>query len=484
MITATGSHVVSDQADVSPGDSSVCPGDATENSRGQKLGKCDVMITYHHTDENLLERIAASLSDRGFSVCHSCHGTIDPQNGKAILDTKVFMFIVSQASLSHTPCKDEAALAYIAGKPVIPIGVQSYKDLEPHLDSAMKMLLAKLNWSFFVTEEDWDRHLPEMTDSISDLVDAMDVTETSFTDESEFDVKYNSMTETKQRLVISLRRTHSVPQADLLTGTFEGVDFWDAHFSGEESVSREIFVDNFLLDFDVQLMELAAEVQHPSHELEDTERHEALQEWIEQLLCDLFGEGEMVDRATYDNVCYTKLSRPNNQAESTSDIFYNRVKDFVIGKRAMLKVFNMESSVRLLAIQNLGRYQSPEIVAGLIDLLEDPDPNIRTVATLALGRCESSNIIISKLLVMISDPDRLVRQATCISLGHLRAAEAVPVLVGVWRNEDISDVRDAAFAALERMQGDEAKIAIEMTRKLEKEVERLRRDTSSGTHCH
>jgi len=125
----------------------------------------------------------------------------------------------------------------------------------------------------------------------------------------------------------------------------------------------------------------------------------------------------------------------------------------------------------------LGLYQTPEIVAGLIELLNDNDPNIRTVATLALGRCNSSSditSIVGHLLTMVSDSDRLVRQAACISLGHLRAGDAVKTLVDIWRNEPISDVRNAALKALERMEGEDAKIAIKMTRKLDEGVKRLK----------
>lgn len=78
--------------------------------------------------------------------------------------------VVSQASLTHATCKDEAALAYISCKAIIPLGVESYQSLEPFLDPAMRMLLAKLNWTFFIEENDWDRRLEEMTNSVNDVL--------------------------------------------------------------------------------------------------------------------------------------------------------------------------------------------------------------------------------------------------------------------------------------------------------------------------
>ena len=223
----------------------------------------------------------------------------------------------------------------------------------------------------------------------------------------------------------------------------------------------------------------------PSPEEEEKSQETLVEDWMRQLLTkDLFGKAETIERKTYDAICVTRHHHQRDSLgenrPSTNDNFYRRVKEFGMGKLAMLNVFNMDSSVRLVAIQNLGQYQTPEIVAGLVELLKDIDPNIRTVATLALGRCKCSpevitlHRIVAHLLKRISDQDRLVRQAACISLGHIRAGEAVKSLVQVWRNEPISDVRDAAFAALERMEGEDAKVAIEMTKRLEEEVAGLR----------
>lgn len=231
---------------------------------------------------------------------------------------------------------------------------------------------------------------------------------------------------------------------------------------------------------------LSEEIPEEAEEEEERSPQKIVEDWLRQLLTkDLFGQAETIERNTYDAICVTlhrhqRDSARENPPSNNNDNFYRRVKEFGMGKLAMVNVFNMDSSVRLVAIQNLGQYQTPEIVAGLVELLNDQDPNIRTVATLALGRCKSSpevitrHKIVSHLLKRISDADRLVRQAACISLGHIRAGEAVKTLIQVWRNEPISNVRDAAFAALGRMEGEDAKVAIDMTKKLEEEVRSLR----------
>lgn len=509
--------------------------------------KSDVMISYHPSDIRLVNRMIPHLTVNGFSVWQV---DVDPnlaqdvgKRGKAVIDCKVFLMVVSQASLNHAPCKDEAALAYISCKPIIPLGVESYQSMEPLLDAGMRMLLAKLNWTFFIEESDWDRRLEEMTTSVGDVMappavfdpglegrDLFD-SETgeyerdlSLTEENEFQVEYQSLAESKQKLLVSLRRNHSVQQSDLLQGTFQGLDFWDIHFSERDSVRTSELVNAFIQVYGDRLGKHVGELlrqreerkkrekscspyfytpspspsSYPSSPREEEDKEEEKQstkalveDWLRQLLTkDLFGQAESIERGTYDSICVTRHHHHRDSIQdkspSANDNFYRRVKEFSVGKLAMLNVFNMDSSVRLVAIQNLGLYQTPEIVAGLVELLNDADPNIRTVATLALGRCKSSpevitlHRIVAHLLKRISDADRLVRQAACISLGHIRAGEAVNDLVRVWRNEPISDVRNAAFAALERMEGEDARVAIDMTRKLEEEVRGLQGPISTS----
>ena len=486
-------------------------------------GKCDVMVSFHPSDSALAERIIAHLTERYFSVwqptpnaANSASNSLTEQRKrtKALLDAKVFLIVVSQASLTHQSCKDEAALAYISGKQLIPLGVESYQSLEPYLDPGMKMLLAKLNWTFFITPEDWEKRLTELTNSVADAVSPpADISidcpfgeEGPFVSnvgETEFEVEYQSVNESNKRVLVTLRRNQSVQQNDVFSSTFQGLDFWDVHFPDEPEVKVAELAATFVREYEERLAYhvsdlLKQRVEEKKSKEEDRygedeqQQHDSSKEcdveaWIRQLITkDLFLQKETVDRATYDQIC---TSRPLRLAQSqqhasppsvSNDDFYRRVKEYAIGKLAMLKVFNLNSSVRLIAIQNLGQYATPEIVAGLTELLNDDDPNIRTVATLALGRCSSSSsesasvdAIVGRLLILIKDPDRLVRQAACISLGHLRAGAAVKTLVHVWRNEPISDVRGAAYAALERMEGEEAKMAIAMTRKLEEEMKRL-----------
>jgi len=460
------------------------------------------MISFHPSDVKLLDRIAPFLKARGFAVWHADPNVSDMHNdrlkGKAVIDTKVFVLIVSQASLSHAPCKDEAALAYISGKPMIPLGVQAYQELEPYLDSAMKMMLAKLNWTFFINEEDWDKRLTEMADSVWIVLPNQ---EEEDLESGEFEVEYKSMTEARQRLFITLRRSQSVQQSDLLAGPFEALDstqrdstpldsiqldsiqlqpkpldFWDKHFPESDSLPFADFMNEFIKAYGQRIQKHIDSVGAIRQQLQQHHQHQSTEDLLHHLLRkEFFHDAPTVERLVYDKIC-DQFNRSALPATSQADVFYNRVKEYIIGKLAMLKVFNMDSSVRLVAIQNLGTYQTPEIVSGLLQLLTDSDPNIRTVATLALGRCDSSpdvESIVEKLCRSCADADRLVRQAACISLGHLRAAGAVKMLVDIWRNDPISDVRGAALAALERMEGDDAKLAINMTIKLSKEMQRL-----------
>ena len=81
----------------------------------------------------------------------------------------------------------------------------------------------------------------------------------------------------------------------------------------------------------------------------------------------------------------------------------------------------------------LGKFKSAAVVEALLDLLEDPDNNVRTVAAISLAKTGTdSKRAIDKLLSILDDEDRLVRESGCLALGHLKAQKAVRQLVHLW----------------------------------------------------
>ena len=87
----------------------------------------------------------------------------------------------------------------------------------------------------------------------------------------------------------------------------------------------------------------------------------------------------------------------------------------------------------LCSLSSPGHMRSKAVIEALIDLLEDHDNNVRTVAALSLAKTgEDSPKVIDKLLMCLESEDRLVRESGCLALGHLQAKKAVPKLIHLW----------------------------------------------------
>jgi HEAT repeat protein len=73
------------------------------------------------------------------------------------------------------------------------------------------------------------------------------------------------------------------------------------------------------------------------------------------------------------------------------------------------------------------------VVEALLQLFSDPDPNVRAVAAISLGRTgRSEEYIIDALIKLLEDGDRIVRQSACLSLGTLKAVKAIPHIGNIW----------------------------------------------------
>ena len=81
----------------------------------------------------------------------------------------------------------------------------------------------------------------------------------------------------------------------------------------------------------------------------------------------------------------------------------------------------------------IGKFQTPDVVDALLKLLDDPDPNIKAVAAISLGRTGTKEkAVINRLMLLLDDNDRICRQSACLSLGHIQAEEAVSKISNLW----------------------------------------------------
>ena len=78
-------------------------------------------------------------------------------------------------------------------------------------------------------------------------------------------------------------------------------------------------------------------------------------------------------------------------------------------------------------------FQNPAVVEALLQLFSDPDPNVRAVAAISLGRTgRSEEFVVDALIKLLEDNDRIVRQSACLSLGTLKAVKAIPAIGNIW----------------------------------------------------
>ena len=100
----------------------------------------------------------------------------------------------------------------------------------------------------------------------------------------------------------------------------------------------------------------------------------------------------------------------------------------------------LSSALKLLSVTDVN------VTGPLTELLEDPDPDLRIQAALALGD-QHDPTAVAPLLRALADPDANVRFQVVESLGRLRAEAAADALVSIVESEDFF----LAFAALDAL---------------------------------
>ena len=105
-----------------------------------------------------------------------------------------------------------------------------------------------------------------------------------------------------------------------------------------------------------------------------------------------------------------------------------------------------DPSVRIEAIQNLGRTNDPAYLPRLFNLMESEDKQVQHVAAEAAGNVGGSAAV-NRLSALVSNPDAETRSAGANGLGQTRAREAVPILIEVLLDSD-ANVRQTAVSSL------------------------------------
>lgn len=431
--------------------------------------KCDVMISYNKKDLEFTCKLAEKFREQGWVVWFADpkmeHRLMLNQKGEAILSCKVFVTVITDVSAKDVQCQDELALAYISNSSIFPVSLKKYRDISPSLDGGMKLMLAKINWTFFFKEELFVENMPallaamgkeikEKTEDNTNMSGPQNDSNTILFHGMNINVhdNWNADSEDESEEETSSPQSGRAQKSE---GSSLSYDFWDRVFADKSEVTWVDFKKKFEAEYKDKIIKTYTE--------------EEFKLFVNLIYKDIFMLNKSMKRTAYDQFC-------EGNPDADPHRFYHRLAQYAKGYHAMREVFNMDSTLRLITIQKLGEFCFPAVINGLTDMLKDEDPNIRAIATIALaksGRAQKTTV--EKIIGMLEDDDRLVRESGCLALGYLKAGGKSELAVADrWRNDPIKSVREAAELALKRMGGDLAKKCIHITDVLSGEMQFLK----------
>ncbi|XP_046556849.1 LOW QUALITY PROTEIN: uncharacterized protein LOC124266076 [Haliotis rubra] len=421
----------------------------------------DVMISYSHADKEMMAKVKDVLESNGISVWVDVVGLnagVDflSKIGQAIIDAKLFIQLLSQNCVKSKYCQDELALAYVSNTAIFPITLTRPRELYPHMDTGMKLQLAGYQWVEIWEEGMFDAKMAELIPMLKEALEEKDKdTETEKKDVSkEKKTKQGrpklQRQQTRQNLNRKKAKNERVKSSDEVLNLMPE-EYWKKFYMGDSVVWNK-FVDNFM-----SLYKTPLEQTFSSND----------QTWLVSILR---REMEVDDDGMLSKTSFIEFCTVDGEEFP----LWKRVEEQARESYAMKEVFDMDSSVRVEAIENLGRFRSLAVIDALRDLLTDTDANVRAVAAVSLARTEANDSqTVKHLLKILNDKDRLVREAGCLALGHLQAQSAVKKLLHMWRNDVISHVREAASVTLQQIGGSEVDKAMHVTSVLAEEIRQL-----------
>ncbi|XP_062582549.1 uncharacterized protein LOC134244307 [Saccostrea cucullata] len=423
--------------------------DKSDVKRQDSVSCRDLMISYSHQDKEMMAKLKENLEINGISVWVDVVGLgagVDflSKIGQAILDAKLFVSLLSTSTVKSKYCQDEVALAYISKKAMFPVAIQPKEEIYAIMDTGMKLQLASLEWTTLDPDnfdEGFQELLPKLKAELED---------------QEKEVKLgHKVTERLKERQKKFQRQKSIYIDPHLSE--HPTVYWKKIYKDQESVELDQFAEDFQKYYKDDLNKI-----YPSED--QTWLINNLKEEVSMSVQDS-DTAEIITPESLTDFC---------TVDGEEQALWQRVTSYAQDMYAMKDVFAMDSSVRVDAIENLGKYQSASVIESLRDLLRNQDSNIRAVAAVSLAKTGNQDkSTINALLKCLRDKDRLVREAGCLALGHMKAKMAVPKLLHLWRNDFISHVREAAQAALLQIGGEKVDKAMHITKVLAEEIRLL-----------
>ncbi|XP_025089719.1 uncharacterized protein LOC112561431 [Pomacea canaliculata] len=378
---------------------------------------------------------AASMSRGCRPVCEGVESSLSPgthldrETGEATIDAKVFVCLLNEEFLRSKTCRHQVALAYLSDSAIFPLILKPRESLLALVDPDLKLLLASYKWRSLSEGGVADNDISMITDDIKALLDSLQVLPLGGDNGP---VDENSSQQAAQD-VSSEGEKHQLKK-------HSSIRFRQQNIVVEDDQCRQMkaggVLDNSIWRHRPRGLDAVKHV-HKDH--------------LTRFCC---VDGEVV-------------------------ALWSRMEEKVREKFALKEVFCVESTVRVAAMRNVDKFCSPGVVDGLRDLLSDPEYSTRAAAAISLARVKADDLLtMSHIVRMLSDEDRLIREVGCLALGRLKSRLALKKLMYMWRNDAISNVREAACWALHQIGGQEVEDIFRVIKDLEHELRMLRDATT------
>lgn len=407
----------------------------------------DLMISYSHADKDFMNKLKDHLELNGITVWVDVVGLTAGADflqkiGQAILDSKLFITLLSSNSVKSKYCQDEVALAYISQKAIFPVAIETREEIQEKMDTGLKLQTASLEWNDFLDSDDFTGDFQIFLAKLK--LELKDQNESGQGSKKRLKKQQNSFSS-------SIKSTKEKEDVHVIENPDK---YWESLYKNVDMISWHRFITDFQKIFEKKMESIFT-----------GEDKEWLMANLHSEMEDGDEEDDMLLKENFINFC---------KVDGEMQPLWPRVEDYTRELYAMREVFDMDSSVRIEAIENLGRFQSSAVINALRDLLRNKSSNVRAVAAVSLVKSgDKDPSTVDNLMKCLNDKDRLVREAGCLALGQLQSKKAVPKLLHLWRNDFISHVREAAQAALEQIGGKEVEEAMHITKVLAEEIRML-----------
>jgi hypothetical protein len=412
-------HVQEELNTVHPQETQLSSCNVTDEHKSDK--RVIISASNCNEDKLLAEKIQGTLHKRGLAVCFQ--DQLNKATGEAIINALALIIVLSEDTVHSPVCSDHVALAYVSNKPIIPVCEREYNSVMGTLDFGMKLTVKDMKWIMFSDEDNHAQAFIELSHRLDELLMSNNEGQnpTIAISESQSGSSVNIFKPIRKQELPLLTSTRSSTLTSTPSNEVKvcdpdkllvdsGKNFWEIHFGLCESTSWAEFEAKFLNEYRAKI-ELAF-------------GHNQTDWMMERLHFDIFKKAEIIYREDF----LIFQGYPNKKHQ-----FWHRVKEYMLESHMIREVFNMESTVRLAAVQNLSKFGSATVVAALLQLLQDQDANIRAVAALSLSHCGHQSAQIERALIRgLGDEDRIVRESCCISLGNIGCTTAIHKLANLW----------------------------------------------------